>query len=259
MDGHLYQTRNLDWDLEAGAHEVPVVVMFMPEQGQAHVIPSFAGVVGAHCGMNAAGLAFSEMGDSPQREMPYELHAPHFTTWFRSLLHDATSLTTAIETFRGLPMTKRYHFVFGDGRNELGAVKIRAHSPESPSERIAVWRDNDPNDELAPAVLPQVVYQDEGRGAFPTIKAKHGALDGPQMIGLCNQIPIKGGNVMNAIFDATAFRMWVAYAKGDQEAYQRPYVFVDLQRLDGDGDGIADLREGVRDRDGNGKADFLDE
>ena len=55
-DGHLYQTRNLDWSLRAGAHEFPVVVVYVPEWGQPHVTPSFAGFIGAHCGMNAAGI-----------------------------------------------------------------------------------------------------------------------------------------------------------------------------------------------------------
>lgn len=59
------------------------------------------------------------MGDSPKREMPYDLHAPHFTTWFRMLLRSAASLTEAVDTCRGLPMTKRYHFVFGDGRPDF--------------------------------------------------------------------------------------------------------------------------------------------
>jgi hypothetical protein len=155
-------------------------------------------------------------------------------------------------------MTKRYHFVFGDGRTEKRAVKIRAHSPEPPDQRIHIWSDNDSKDELAPNVLPQIVYQDEGRGAFPTLKAKHGTFDAQSMIALCNLIPIKGGNVMNAVFDATGLRLWVAYAGGDQEAYQRPYVFLDLNRLDSDQDGLPDVREGGADANANGKPDFMD-
>jgi hypothetical protein len=258
VDGHLYQTRNLDWDLAAGAHEFPVVVLYLPARGHAHALPTFAGIIGANCGLSTAGLALSEMGDSPQREMPYEVRAPHFTTWFRTLLYDADSLTDALGLFQQLPQTKRYHFVFGDGRADRRAVKIRAHHPESAENRIRIWRDNDPGDELAPEVLSDVVYQDEGRGAFPTLKAERGRLDAEKLMGLCNQIPIKGGNVLNVVFDATAPRLWVSYAGDGKEAYQRPYVFTDLAALDGDGDGVADLREGSLDADGDGLPDFLD-
>ncbi|MCC6493770.1 MAG: hypothetical protein IT424_12210 [Pirellulales bacterium] len=240
-DGHLYQTRNLDWSLEAGAHEFPVLVVYLPTEGHAHVTPSFAGFVGAHCGMNAAGVVLSEIGDAPAREMPYNIHAPHFTAWFRTLLYDADSLTAALDRFNQLPHTKRYHFVFGDGRREQRAVKIRAAAPaaDDPAQ-IDTWTDADATDELAPETLSCVVYHDEGRGAFPTLKSQCGQLNGERLIALANQIPIKGGNVMNAVFDATAMRLWVSYAHADHEAYQRPYVYLDLAKLDADQDGRPD-------------------
>jgi hypothetical protein len=240
-DGHLYQTRNLDWSLEVKAHDVPVIVVYLPDEGIPHVVPTFAGMIGAHTGMNARGLVLAEMGDASREEMPYQVHAPHFTAWFRTLLYDADSLTGALETFRRQPMTKRYHFVFGDGQNERRAVKIRAHSPEPDGQRVLVWNDNDPADEFAPRVLSCVVYNDEGRGAFPTLKENHGKLNGERLVHLANEIPIKGGNVVNVVYDATALRLWVSYAKGDQEAYQRPYAFLDLKTLDANGDGRADL------------------
>ncbi len=105
-----------------------------------------------------------------------------------------------------------------------------------------VWKDNDPTDEFAPNVLPCVVYNDEGRGAFPTIKKEYGKLNGEKLIELANRIPIKGGNVENAVYDATGLRLWVSYAKGDQEAYQRPYVYLDLKTLDADHDGTPDFK-----------------
>jgi len=46
---------------------------------------------------------------------------------------------------------------------------------------------------------------------------------------------------MDVVFDATALRLWVSYAGGGKEAYQRPYVFLDLTTLDADGDGQPDI------------------
>jgi hypothetical protein len=256
-DGHLYQTRDLDWSLEVGAHEFPALVVYLPLQGQPHVLPTFAGVIGANCGMNAAGVALSEMGDSPAREMPYFLQAPHFTTWFRTVLYDSSSLSDALEIFKLQPLTKRYHFVFGDGRAEKRAVKIRAHSPEAPADRVRIWHDDDPTDEFAPNVLADVVYNDEGRGAFPTLRGDYGKFDGERMRKLACSIPIRGGNVLDVIFDATALRLWVSYAGGDQEAYQRPFVFLDLTKLDGDHDGRPDLQEGAQPVSNTGLPAFL--
>lgn len=247
-DGHLYQTRNLDWSLEAGAHEFPVVLVRLPATGHAHVTPTFSGFVGAHCGMNDAGIVLSEMGDASAKEMPYDIHAPHFTAWFRTFLYDAGSLDDVLAQFRTIPQTKRYHFVFGDGRTARRAVKVRTDarpSARASGESVRIWKDSDPTDELAPNVLGCVVYQDEGRGAYAPLSKAHGKLDGPALVGIANSIPIKGGNVLNAVFDATALRLWVSYAHGEKEAYERPSVFLDLTTLDGDKDGKPDLTEGA--------------
>lgn len=242
-DGHLYQTRNLDWNMEVRAHDFPVIVVYLPAKGIAHVVPTFAGSIGAHTGMNARGIALAEMGDSPAKEAPYNLNAPHFTVYFRTLLYDADSLTGALDIFKSLPQTKRYHFVFGDGRSEQRAVKVRAHSPEPPDRRITIWKDNDPKDEFAPRVLENVVYNDEGRGAFPLLQRDYGKLNAEKMIAIANHIPIKGDNVVDVVYDATAMRMWVSYAKGSTEAYLRPYTLVDLMALDADKDGKPDCAQ----------------
>lgn len=243
VDGHLYQTRNLDWSMKVGAHNFPVIVMYLPNQGIPHVVPTFAGVIGAHTGMNTSGIALAEMGDAPGKEAPYQVHAPHFTIFFRTMLYDADSLGDVLTIFKVQPMIKRYHFVFGDGQREQRAVKIRAHAPESPGQQLTIWNDNDPKDEFAPNVSTCLVYNDEGRGAFPIVKQGFGKLDGEKMVALANQIPIKGGNVVNIVYDATALRFWVSYAKGEQEAYLRPYAYVDMKTIDANQDGVADLEE----------------
>lgn len=230
VDGHLYQSRNLDWSMKVGAHNFPVLVLYVPDQGTPHIVPTFAGVIGAHTGLNARGIALAEMGDASAKEMPYQVHAPHFTCYFRTMLYDADSLSKALEIFKAQPMTKRYHFVFGDGQKERRAVKIRAHAPETPDKRLLIWKDNDTTDEFAPHVLSDCVYNDEGRGAFPTLQSQFGKFDGPTLVALANKIPIKGGNVVNVVYDATAVRLWVSYAEGNTEAYLRPYVFVDLNQ-----------------------------
>jgi hypothetical protein len=39
-------------------------------------------------------------------------------------------------------------------------------------------------------------------------------LNAGKMIGIANQIPIRGGNVVNVVYDATALQLWISYAKG---------------------------------------------
>ena len=64
------------------------------------------------------------------------------------------------------------------------------------------------------------------------LKRDYGALNADKMIHIANQIPIRGGNVVNVVYDATALQLWISYAKGDQEAYRRPYTRIDLKKLE---------------------------
>ncbi len=222
-NGHLYQTRNLDWEMNLTAQDHPCIVIYIPDAGIPHANITFAGCIGANTGINARGIVLSEMGDSPGREYPYDINGVHFTTLFRTVLYDADSLDKAIAIFKSADRIKKYHFVVGDGLHRK-AVKMLAHAPD-----LIIWKDNDPTDELAPKVFKNIVYQDEGRGAYAPLKRLYGKIAAPQMIGVACKIPIKGDNVLDVVYDATALEFWVSYAKKDVEAYKRPFVHVKLK------------------------------
>lgn len=255
---HLYQTRNLDWDLESGAQDYPLLAVYLPNRGVAHVNVTFAGMAGSHTGMNAAGIALSEMGDSPEKEKPYDIRGEHFLPMFRKILYDADSLSSALDILENTKRIKRYHFIVGCGQKKRGGVKVLAHAPETPPKDLLIVRDNDPSDEFAPNVLKNVVYNDEGRGAYPLLKAAYGKLDHNTMIDIANRIPIRGGNVVDVVYDATSLELWCAFANGKEEAYKQPYVHFGMRELDGDSDGIPDLDEGGTDADHDGIPNYLD-
>jgi hypothetical protein len=205
------------------AQEHPCIVVYLPDRGTPHVNITFAGCIGCNTGMSAAGIALSEMGDSPGKDYPFNLNGTHFTTLFRTVLYDADGIDQAIDIFKSAQRIKKYHYVVGDGKN-LQAVKMLAHAPD-----LIVWKDNDVRDELAPNVMPQVVYQDEGRGAYAPLQEVYGKIGHQEMIDIACRIPIKGGNILDVVYDATALEFWVAYAEKDVEAYQRPFVHVKLK------------------------------
>lgn len=222
-NGHLYQTRNLDWDMNLTAQDHPLIVIYVPDKGIAHANISFAGCIGSNTGINMRGIVLSEMGDSSGREFPFDINGTHFTTLFRTVLYDADSLDKAVALFKSADRIKKYHFVVGDGVSRK-AVKMLAHAPD-----LVIWKDNDPTDELAPKVFKNVVYQDEGRGAFRPLQKLYGKIGAKDLIGVACKIPIKGDNVLDVVYDATALEFWVSYAKKDIEAYKRPFVHVKLK------------------------------
>ncbi len=221
--GDLYLTRNLDWILDLKAHDSPCIVVYLPEQGVAHVNVSFAGYIGCNTGFNAKGIALSEIGNSPAKEKPYDLNGTHFTMLFRDILYQDTTLDQALDRLKKAKRIKKYHYVFGSGQ-EKKAVKIKAHAPD-----LLIWPDNDPKDEYAPNVLEGCVYEDEERGAFPLLKQDYGHHNAQTIIAISKAIPIKGNNVLDVVYNATTFECWVSYAKGETEAYTLPYVHIDCK------------------------------
>ena len=224
-NGHLYQIRNLDYSLRDHLQDVPCVVIYVPKEGIAHLNPAFIGSIGCHTGMNAEGITLTEIGDSPGRDKPYDLHGLHFMMMFRDILYSAKSLDEAVQMIKDTKRIKKYHFVVGDGKIPA-AVKMKAWAPN-----LLIWKDNDPQDEMGSHVFPSVVYHAEGR--TPTARAHisqyiHGGYDADAVIQLSKAIGTLGGNLMNAVYDGTSREAWLSYAKKDECAYRRPYVHVNL-------------------------------
>ncbi|MCP4640153.1 MAG: hypothetical protein GY851_06965 [bacterium] len=221
-DEHLYQVRNLDYEIRGGLQDHPAVVIYVPNEGVPHVNVTFAGCAGVNTGMNVQGIALTEMGDSPSREYPYDLDGVHFTTLFREILYDAKSLDDAVQMIKDAKRTKKYHYIIGDGQHGAG-VKMLAHAPD-----LVIWKDNDPTDEVAPNVLEGVVYNAEGRDpiGFAHLKKYYGRYTADSMVMWSKSVGSLGGNLLNVVYDATALELWVAYAHKLECAYRRPYVHI---------------------------------
>lgn len=224
-DNHLYQIRNLDYSTGSHLQDVPMVAVYVPDEGVPHINVSFAGIIGSNTGMNAEGITLTEIGDTPGRDRPFDLDGIHFMSMFRDILYDAHSLDEAVQMVKDAKRIKKYHYVIGDGKLP-GAVKMRAHAPE-----LLIWSDNDATDELAPNILENIVYHAEGRDpvAYAHLKRYSGKYDADAMIQLSKAIGSLGGNLMDAVYDATDLECWVAYANGrDECAYRRPFVHIKL-------------------------------
>ncbi len=224
-NGDLYLTRNLDWVMELLAHDFATVVVYLPKEGIPHVNVGFAGYIGCNTGFNAAGIALSEIGDAGKKDKPYNLDGYHFTMFFRDILYDCSTLDQALETVKKTKRIKKYHYVFGSGK-EKKAAKLVAHAPN-----LDIFFENDPKDEFAPNVIANCVYNDEGRGAFPLIKKDYGKHTDQTIVDIVKAIPIKGDNVLGVVYDATTFEMWFSYAKGTTEAYLQPFLHLDVKPL----------------------------
>ncbi len=223
--GDLFLTRNLDWVMELKAHDAACVTLYLPVDGVPHINVSFAGYIGCNTGYNAEGIALAEMGNSGDEDKPYDLNGCHFTMFFRDMLYECKTLDQVLEKLKATPRIKKYHYVFGSGK-EKKAAKVVAHAPN-----LHITFDNDAKDEYAPNVAANCLYEDEGRGAFPLIQKDYGKHTAQTVVDIVKAIPIKGGNVIGVVYDATSFEMWLSYAQGETEAYTLPFAHLDAKPL----------------------------
>lgn len=224
-DGHLYQIRNLDYTTTAHLQDFRCVVIYIPKEGIAHLNPSFAGGIGCHTGMNMEGITLTEIGDSPSSDIPYDMNGLHFMIMFRQILYSAKTLEEAEQMIQKTKRIKKYHFVVGDGKIPA-AVKMKAWAPD-----LVIWKDNDPTDEAAPNIYPNIVHHAESRtptacGHFSQFGK--GGYNADAVIQLSKAIGTVGGNLMNVVYDGTAREAWISYALGEECAYRRAYNRVKL-------------------------------
>ncbi len=230
LDGHTYQLRNLDYTMDAGLQDHPLIVVYLPDKGTAHFNITFAGYIASNTGMNADHIVLGEKGRSPSSEFPYDIKGIHFSFLFRSLMYDAATLDDVLHTIDTASLLKkRYCLYFSDGNGDGIGAKVYVDGPDD--GKITVWHDNDSADPMAPDIFPGVIYytmKDEDAADY--IRTLYGKFDAGNMISLSRLVAGMGGNLMDVVYDATTLEIWVAYANGNQDAALQKYVHVDLKK-----------------------------
>jgi hypothetical protein len=236
VNGDLYQTRNLDWSMDTGLQDYPVVILYQPTDGKRHAVVGFAGLVGAGVGgMNEAGLAVSEIqghfGDAEA------LQGVPFPVLLRDALYYDTTLQDALNRMKKAVRTNQYHYAVGDPA---------ASDPKARLLFTSKTRFDEYTDDAAvtkhPVVTPtpfherldNVIYWKKhdgsgNRGVFDAIKARYGQIDGPKAIEIAQAAGVDA-TLVSIVYHNTGRDLWVAFAEGLQPAHKQQYVHVRLDQ-----------------------------
>ncbi len=150
-DGNLYGCRNLDWAKDTGIASNKCVTVFHPEnekgeKGVPSAVFGYIGVLGAMAGINAEGVALSEIGAYSMRET-LEGRPWHYV--FHEVLENAKNLDEAENIIRKGNYVQGYCFVAGWGdprRKGTPEYAPKGMSIEVDAENIEILYDNDPGE-----------------------------------------------------------------------------------------------------------------
>ena len=235
-DGHTYQLRALDYEVDAEIQKYPTIIVYAPKDGHPFANIGWAGVVGSVTGISSIPLAISEIGDSYDAQNDTFDGIP-FAFLLRDILQFDENLDAAVARVRNAKRTTSLMYAIGDGR--LGRVRALQTSR-------TLCNVFDP-DNLEPHVpthprLEDVVYWGMSwnvpkfdQPLHDRLKANYGNINAKTVIE--DILPrVRTGNLQATVYDLTANKIWTANARakgeaGARNAYERAFVELDMQAV----------------------------
>ena len=236
LNGETFQMRNLDWAMDTGFQDYPVVAIYTPDDGIKHAVVGFAGVIGVSVGgMNAKGLAVSEiMGYFCDEET---LDGMPFPFLLRDVLYFDSTLQSALDRMRTAVRTNQYHYAVADPNAEDPKARLLMTS----HTRFDEYADNQsvnphPCADLKPfhESLDDAIYWKNHNGKnndvlFHAIQERYGQIDAEKAIEIA-QAACVDGTLVSIIYHNSGNDMWVAFAEGLTPAPRQQYVHVNLDQ-----------------------------
>jgi len=235
-DGHLYQLRALDYEVQVNIQKYPLMVIYVPQDGHAFANLTWAGVIGCISGMSEIPLAISEIGDDYD-QVNDTFSAMPFMFLLRDILQFDDSLDQAIARIQRTPRTSSLMYAIGDGR--LG----RLAGLQTSHTLCHVYN----SDNLLPLTpthqrIKDIVYW----GMSWNVPSYDGPLHDKLIehygrinaeITINDILPfVRTGSLQAVIYDLTAHTLWWANAKADEEsgplpAYLRTFLAFNMKKI----------------------------
>jgi outer membrane lipoprotein-sorting protein len=221
--GRLYHGRVLDYLRGFGLEQNAVVMVIQPDQGNAWVNISYAGMLGTVTAMNEKQLAIGEMGGRGQGHWDGKPMAE----LLREVMEKAGTLDEAVAILRKGPRTCQYYYVVSDAKTKQ-AVGIAATSDTF--ETIAPGQSHPLlQHPIQDAVLMSAGdrYEELAR----RVKAGYGKFDAQEACKLMRRPVCMTSNLHCALFAPDSLDFWVANADSQNVAAHARFTHYNLKQL----------------------------
>ena len=238
--GNLLQLRALDYEVNAGIQNFPLITVYHPNEGQGHAFANigWAGVVGAVTGISSERLAISEIGDDYDKANDSYDGIP-FMFMLRDILQFDKSLDEATARIKNAKRTTSLMYAVGDG--EMG--QARSYQTSRTLCNVFDPTNLEPLTETHPRI-DDIIYwgmswnvPSYDKPLHDMLVKNYGKLTGE--VTVREILPtVRTGSLQVAVYDLTSMTVWTANARGDNEtgplkAYERAYVKLNMKDLFG--------------------------
>jgi outer membrane lipoprotein-sorting protein len=221
--GRLYHGRVLDYLRGFGLEQNAVVMVVQPDQGNAWVNISYAGMIGTVTAMNEKQVAIGEMGGRGQGLWDGKPMAE----LLREVMEKANTLEEAVAILRKGPRTCQYYYVVSDAKTKQ-AVGVAA-TPDK-FETIAPGQSHP----LLPHAIPDAVLMSAGdryEELTRRVEAGYGKLDAEAARLLMRRPVCMTSNLHCALFAPDSLDFWVANADSRNVAAHARFTHYNLKQL----------------------------
>jgi len=235
-DGHLYQLRSLDYETSMNIQKYPLIVIYVPDEGNIFANIGYAGVIGSFSGINKEQLAISEIGyDRSTDEITYQ--GIPFTFLLRDVLQFDKSLDEATNRIKTAKRTTRLLYGIGDGKSgqlrgfRTSSTRCNTYSPEN-LEPVT-----ESHKRISDIVYWGMTwdYPEYDSPLHDKLVEHYGKINAEVTIN--DILPsVKTGDLQTVVYDLTEMKIWVANARADHEsgplpAYSRKFVEFDMNAI----------------------------
>ena len=254
--GKMYHGRNFDWSMGLGLQEHTALFIYRPDGQIPFASPGYIGMIGCLSGMNAERVAISQIGAVTTDK---RLDGIPLMFILRRILEECSNVDDAEALIRSARRTVGYNYVIADGKER------QARAFETTANHCAVFTDDDPTESPVAYAIPikgavfradgavdQTVrsyqkcakgypnmpygsnsYEQRYKGMATGIQQNYGKIDADIALDILRAVAMRGVNVHSVLCANSDLEMWVAHARGNEDAWKQPYVHYDLNELFG--------------------------
>ena len=223
VGGVTYHGRVLDYMRGVGLEENAVVIVSKPDQGNAWVNVSYAGMIGSVTAMNEKQISIGEMGGRGEGNWD----GKPMTYLMREVMERANTLDEAVAIMKKGPRTCEYYYVIADAKTKQ-SVGIKA-TPDI----FEVIKPGEAHPQLSEKIDDAVLMSagDRYTELVKRVRGNHGKFTADSARELMTRPVCMKSNLHSVLFCPDTLDFWVANADSANVASETRYTKYNLKEL----------------------------